>query len=180
MAEGNETPGVPLDEVPEDEVEARMRPGEFSQVGFLGAEESLRDVLDADARTLLELGVTARAMAERLFEILESALESKLTAVSAGHFRVQVTRYKGPQICPFAPDPFENPCQGFGGMRLASIDWEIRNTRNRLRMTGPGLIAHLIGMHSFFEGMNSPYRVDPRALAELLELGRLARPTKSV
>lgn len=171
---------IPMDGVPLDEVEARMRPRQFSQAGFLGPEESLRDVLDADARTLLELGVTARTMAERLREILEAALESKLTAVSVGHFRVHVTRYKGPQICPFAREPFENPCQGFGGMRLASIDWEIRNTRNRLRMTGPGLIVHLIGMHSFFEGMKSPYRVEPRALVELLEFEPLAGPTKSV
>jgi hypothetical protein len=28
-------------------------------------------------------------------------------------------------------------------------------------MEGPGLIIHLIREHGFFEGLNSPYRVDP-------------------
>jgi hypothetical protein len=59
-------------------------------------------------------------------------------------------------------------------MRLASIDWDIQNTRSRVRLSGPGLIVHLIDVHTFFEGLQSPYRVAPRALAELLELGPFA------
>jgi hypothetical protein len=167
-------PNQDADPVPLEEVEARMRPGRFSQSGFLGPGESLRDVLDADARALVELGVSARELAERLQSVLDVAVASRSTTARVERYKVRVRRYKGAQICPFAPEPHENPCPAGGGLRLASIDWEIRNTRNRVQVSGPGLIVHLIGAHTFFEGPQSPYRVEPRALAELLELGRFA------
>jgi len=155
-----------------------MRPGNFSQTGFLGPDESIRQVLDIDARALGELGVTARMLAERLGELLEAAVASKRTVTRIGDYNIRVQRYKGPQICPFAPQPHENPCPGGGGMRLASIDWDIQNARTRVRLSGPGLIVHLISAHTFFEGLESPYRVAPRALAELLELGPFAAPAR--
>ena len=152
-----------------------MRPGNFSQTGFLGANESLREVLDTDALALGELGVTAPALSARLMELLETAIASKQTVTRVGHYNVKVRRYKGFQICPFAPQPFQNPCSG-SGIWLASVDWDIRNTRRPVRLSGPGLIVHLIGAHAFFEGLQSPYRVSPRALVELLELGPFAPP----
>jgi hypothetical protein len=164
----NEEYGVPL-----AELEARMRPGCFSQSGFLGLHESLRQVLDADAQTLAELGVSAGDLAARLGELLEPAAASKAAVTRAGHYNIRIQRYKGPQICPFAPAPHENPCPG-GGMRLASIDWGIENTRSRVKLSGPGLIVHLIDRHAFFEGLQSPYRVAPCSLAQLLELGPFA------
>lgn len=156
-----------------------MRPGNFSQTGFLGPDENLLQVLDTDARALGEIDVSAHTLAERLGGLLEAAVASKRTVTHVGHYNVRVQRYKGPQICPFAPQPHENPCPGGGGMRLASIDWDIQNTRSRVRLSGPGLIVHLIGAHTFFEGLQSPYRVAPRALAELLELGSFAAPARS-
>jgi hypothetical protein len=156
-----------------------MRPGDFSQKGFLGVDESLRQVLDTDAAELGNLSVNARTLADRLDELLQAAVASKRTVTRVGHYTVRVQRYKGPQICPFAPQPHENPCPGAGGgMLLASIDWDIQNTRSRVRLSGPGLIVHLIGAHGFFEGLQSPYRVAPRALAELLELGPFATPVR--
>lgn len=153
---------------PLDLVERRMRPGEFSEAGFLGAHERLRDVQDADARTLASLHIAATALASRLERLLVRALEVKRNAATIDGFRVQLRRYKGFQPCPFAPQPFEMPCPGPGDRRLASVDWTIRHLANGARMTGPGLIAHLIGAHGFFEGFESPYRVDPRELAMLL------------
>jgi hypothetical protein len=40
-----------------------------------------------------------------------------------------------------------------------------------LELSGSALLPHLIGEHRFFEGPASPYRLEPRALAEILELG---------
>lgn len=150
-----------------------MRPGNYSQSGFLGQNESLIEILQNDADELAELGVEAAELAAGLGQLLETALASKQTVTRVGHHNVRIRRYKGFQICPFAPEPFENPCPG-GGTKLGSIDWEIRNTHRSVRLSGPGLIVHLIGIHGFFEGLESPYRVAPRALAELLELGHLA------
>ena len=159
--------------VPLAEVEARMRPGNYSQSGFLGHNESLVEVLQNDARELAELGVEASELSAALGRLLETAIVARRSVTRVGHHDVRIRQYKGFQICPFAPEPFENPCPG-GGTKLGSIDWEIRNNRRSFRLSGPGLIVHLISIHSFFEGLESPYRVAPRALAELLELGPFA------
>ena len=151
-----------------------MRPGSFSQAGFLGPAESLAQVLDADAHALREFAVDGQELADRLGQLLETAVASKQTITRIGHYEVRLNRYKGVQICPFAPQPHENPCPAGGGVRFASIDWDIRNTRTGSRLSGPGLIVHLIAAHAFFEGLQSPYRVAPRALAELLEVGPFA------
>jgi hypothetical protein len=155
---------------PFEDVERRMRPGQFSEVGFLGEDERLRDVLDADARALAALNVTPGALASRLQSLLVRAIEAKRDSTIVDGFRVRLRRYKGFQLCPFAPRPLEMPCPGPGDPRLASIEWTISHRANGARMAGPGLIAHLIGTHGFFEGRESPYRVDPRDLAILLEL----------
>ena len=47
-------------------LERRMRPGAWSECGFLGEAESLRDVLESDAATLAELRVTAKELADTL------------------------------------------------------------------------------------------------------------------
>src|SRR5882672_6369908 len=56
--------------VPLAEVEARMRPGNYSQSGFLGPNESLLEVLGSDARQLGELGVEASVLAAGLGQLL--------------------------------------------------------------------------------------------------------------
>jgi len=153
-----------------------MRPGIFSQSGFLGPKESLRTVLESDAATLDQIGVTAETLALRLSANITAALALRQATTIVSPYTIRIQRYKGPQICPFAPEPHENPCPGppLSDNRLASIDWNIRNTRNNTHLSGPGLIVHLIQAHHFFEGPRSPYRVDPRALAHLLELGPYA------
>lgn len=161
----------PESDVPLQEVEGRMRPGRFSQTGFLGPAESLQQVLESDARTLEELGLSADLLADRLGGLLAAALDSPDSATTIGPCRIRIQGYKGPQICPFAPQPHENPCPGPGDRRLASIDWSITNLHTGVQLSGPGLIVHLIAAHGFFEGSESPYRVPPRRLAELLELG---------
>jgi hypothetical protein len=160
--------------VPLEEVEARMRPGRFAQTGFLGLDERLAHVLEADARTVADLGLTTSALAEGLANLLEPAVASRRWTTRVGHYAIRLRRYKGSQICPFAPEPHIKPCPHGGGVRYASIDWRICNARSGQELIGPGLIVHLIGAHGFFEGPQSPFRVAPRALAQLLELGPFA------
>jgi hypothetical protein len=153
-----------------EELEARMRPGRFSTKGFLGPNERLADVLARDAQTMAELSVTPHSLSEHLGALLEPVVASRLSSGRVQHYRIRLWRYKGIQICPFAPNPDRGQCTLGGGTRYASLDWRIHNTRTHFKLGGPGLIVHLIGTHGFFEGRESPYRVDPRALAELLEL----------
>jgi hypothetical protein len=161
--------------VPLAELDLRMQPGRYSQVGFLAPGESLSDVLSADARALAEIGCTAQMLADALDQLLAAALEAGGSRTRVSDFVVSIARFKGYQLCPFAAEPERHQCQAGGGQRYGSIDWDIRNRRTGRRLTGPGLIVHLIGAHGFFEGPRAPLRVDPRALAELLQVGVFAR-----
>jgi hypothetical protein len=155
-----------------EELETRMRPGQLSQTGFLGPKERLSDVLSSDAKTLQELGLTYEQLATALEELIEKADERRGRPVNyKGKFIVQVEAYTGFQICPFTPDPHSGQCTADGGVRFGSLDWKVRNLVTGKEMRGPGLIVHLVRAHHFFEGFESPHRVDPRQLASLLELG---------
>ena len=80
----------------------------------------------------------------------------------------------GYQECPWSQTRLGG---GEPSCATGSSDWAIRDRQRGLEMRGPELITHLIREHGFFEGFGSPYRVDPRALAELLQLGPFAEPT---
>jgi hypothetical protein len=148
-----------------------MRPGGFSQSGFLGEHERLEDVLAADAQTLVELGVTTDELADSLERLLDAAEQGRgRSARVDGRFEIRIEVFTGFQICPWAADPHSGQCTAGGGVRHASVDWQLRNRPTRERLSGPGLIVHLIRAHGFFEGLESPNRVDPRALARVLEL----------
>lgn len=152
------------------ELEARMRPGVLSQAGFLGEHERLEEVLARDAHTLVELGVTYEELAEKLDGLLRIAVKGQQRIYHIGDYAVTIKRYRGFQMCPWSLDIHHSQCMAGGGVSHASIDWEIRDRRTEIAMDGPGLIVHLIRDHHFFEGVESPYRVDPRELAWLLEL----------
>src|SRR5450631_4118532 len=100
-----------------------MRPGRFSQAGFLGPEEHLRDVLECDAGDLDALNVTAGALADGLGGLLAAAIDGAPTITRAGRYRVRLQHFKGPQACPFAPRPHQDPCPGPGDRRFAALDW---------------------------------------------------------
>ncbi len=152
-----------------------MRPGEFSQGGFLGEHERLEDVLARDARTLEESSLSPLALANGLERLLDAAEVARgRSARVDGRFDVRIEVCTGFQICPWAPSPHSGQCTAGGGVRHASVTWHVRNRRTGAELDGPGLIVHLIRAHGFFEGPESPYRVDPLALARLLELGAFA------
>jgi hypothetical protein len=152
-------------------LESRMRPGVLSQGGFLGENERLANVLAEDSQTLAELGVDYEELAEKLGALIQSGKSASHHTARIDHFEVRVTSYSGFQMCPWSPDIHRSQCTAGGGVQFSSLDWCIRNVHSGQEMCGPGLIVHLIRDHHFFEGFGSPYRVDPRELARLLEVG---------
>lgn len=154
-----------------EELESRMRPGALSVSGFLGPHERLEEVLAADERTLSRLGVSPEELGARLDALLTAAeSERRRAATVDGRFRVSIDLHPGFQICPWAADPDAGQCTAGGGVRHASVDWTIRNLRTRETLRGPGLLAHLIAAHGFFEGREVPLRVEPEDLVRVLEL----------
>jgi len=148
-----------------------MRPGAFSLSGFLGPNEKLDEVMLHDDKIVSELNITHEELAQRLEELIDVGERAPGHYVNAlGRFEVLVTVYKGFQICPWASHPDRAQCLVGKGASHASVRWSIRNLRNGQAMSGPGLIVHLIRDHHFFEGLESPERVDPGHLSRLLEL----------
>jgi tetratricopeptide (TPR) repeat protein len=62
------------------------------------------------------------------------------------------------------------PCRPPTGYRYGECDFLLLDRQTGAYVKGPGMMVHLIGEHHFFEGEESPYRVDPMQLAKVLRL----------
>jgi hypothetical protein len=180
-------------------LEDKMRPGAYSAVGFLGITESLEKVLKQDEQTLKELGITFEKLAFELEKIVGEAWEierkcnkSRELAISSfewvqkarlqlfppillvpdnlpdrdigniyNEYQVFFTAFRGIQECPWDCQ-LENT--------WSSFDFLLINRKSGEYLFAPGLIIHLIREHHFFEGKESPYRVEPFRLARVLGL----------
>src|SRR5690242_4224484 len=117
------------------EVEARMRPGGFSQSGFLGEGERLEEVLAADAAVLARLGLDTAALVAPLDDLLASAEASRLRLAREGAVVLRIMVYRGFQLCPWTANP-PNQCTAGLGVSHASLDWRARNLRRRVALSG--------------------------------------------
>jgi len=180
------------------DLEKRMRPRGYSSAGFLGPNEPLEAVMSQDEQTLLKLGISYDQLADGLAEILENVMQQlsallvenqdeflrrtlskfwdgdlpmrqtavenlpsqEIGSVVRDQFQVFLIQYRGLQDCPWGCD--YDP--------WAYLDFLLINLKTHQMVAGPGLIVHLIRDHHFFEGLESPYRVEPLRLAKVLGL----------
>ncbi len=77
----------------------------------------------------------------------------------APHFEVRVDSVRGRLPCPFG-DPGIFP----------KTNVTVRNTRTGREITYTDLHIHLVRVHGFYEGRGSPFRLEPKDLAEVLEI----------
>jgi hypothetical protein len=145
-------------------LEKRMRPGQDSRAGFLGKDESLLEVLAADNRYVVdELGLSHQEIAKHLHII--GAIAAKQASTKAvdilyrgQRLRLQSIHYKG-----FQDSPFDDGTK-------TSIDATVENVGSGKKLTFSLLLPHMIERYGFYEGKGTPYRVDSRAVLEVLEL----------
>jgi len=145
----------------DDTIQEQMRPGVITQDGLLGADRrKLRDILDADDAAVRRLGLTHAAIAARMRALREAGAKGLGLAVPAGDgFEVRVDCARGGLPCPFLHD---------GLFQKEFI--EVRNMRTGERVTFSELNVHMIEAHGFYEGVGSPFRLDPATLARVLEI----------
>ncbi len=146
-----------------------MQPGILSETGFLAGGETVRGVIEQDARTLKELGVTHVQFADRLealFGYATLAAEDGNDRSSIDDLELQLHSWMGYQMCPFFVGD-ERLVSSWCGK--GSRDLVITDAKRGLSASVPELAIHMIRDHSFFQG-STPYRVDPRSIAELLTL----------
>jgi hypothetical protein len=132
-------------------------------------------------------------------ELRLGRLPAETAGARIGLFQVLLQLYLGYQYCPFTilKRPWSDdvpgipivdrsvdersvilslqmglalPCRPGQTYRYAELDFLVINRETGDYLAGPGLIVHLIREHHFFEGLGSPYRVDPVAAARVLGL----------
>lgn len=139
----------------------RMAPGVITRDGFLGDDRRpLVDILIADEAAATALGLEHPRIAARMSELREAGMAGlgEYREV-APHFEVRVDSVRGRLPCPFGDDGV-----------FPKTNVTVRNRRTGREITYTDLHIHLIRAHGFYEGRGSPYRLEPKDLAEVLEI----------
>lgn len=143
-------------------LEERMRPGKWSEVGFLEATQSLKDLCGQDQISLKQHQISYQQVADRLKTIFKKAhrleqMSSVEKPLVEEKYLVEIKRTKGWQTCPFSYD-----CKVDCGHLKGTMDYQITDIEHQETITIPSLLPHLIRKHHFFEG--GPYRNAPEKL----------------
>ncbi len=147
-----------LNGTPITDLEAIMRPKEISNAGFLGKDESLTEVLAEDNDTVLEMGLTHQQLGDFLHRFdrapndMSGIFGTTFNDQRFGHF---ATTFMGSQESPFDD-----------GTATAS-DHTIINLETGAMIGFSGLLPELIHRYGFYEGKGTPYRIDPKKIAEI-------------
>lgn len=155
---GKQISGIPI-----AELEKRMRPGDFSNAGFLGKEESLIDVLAKDNDWVLAHGLTHQQLAEilhrfRALSLLKLDGEGKEIEFRGQKYEVRSASCLGVQSSPFPDGDNTN------------LTVAVNNLSKGQSLSFSGLLPFLIERYGFYEGEGTSYRVSPQAIAEMFGL----------
>ncbi len=143
------------------QAQEQMAPGIITRDGFLGDDRRpLGDILIADDAAVRALDLDHQAMAARMSELRDAGMAGLGEFVDvAPAFEVRADSVRGSLPCPFG-DP--------GIFPKTTIT--VRNRRTAREITYTDLHIHLVRSHGFYEGRGSPFRLEPKDLAEVLEL----------
>jgi hypothetical protein len=138
---------------------ARLGPSRFSALGFLGDDtRDFEEIVADDGRNLEKLGITHEQLVKALSEVYERTL-------AAGEEPVDI----GPGVfaeCLECRGRVPSPFSGEGTFPKHQVRVYCDNTSESFLITA--LSLHLIERHGFFQGVGSPFRIDPaRAVAML-------------
>ena len=143
-------------------IESGMRPGKMSAGGFLGSNEKLADVISRDDQAVRRLGLTHEKIADRIEHFIKAVnYPTPAGQVVDGKYLVGGNIWRGMQECPWKDTHF---------MPYSSKDLFVVNQDTGEKLNFPGAIVHLIREHCFYEGKESPYRVDPETAARVLDI----------
>lgn len=142
-------------------IQANMQPGSLSAAGFLGTDErNLADILRADQSVVDDLGLTHESIANAMRSLSDAAMAGLGRPVDyAGNYIVVVEEFMGKIACPFRDNH-----------RSIKRTITATNRKTGQIMSWTDLSVHMIERHGFYEGLGSPYRHDPAALADFLAL----------
>lgn len=154
------------------ELEQKMKPSHGSESGFLGEKEKLLDILVKDNDFVLSQGLTHQSLAEPLkvartfaheenhklidlvgkidlMELLEMQNKGNVMQYEGYKYQVKMISYRGIQNSPFNDNTKTN------------CDVIITNIDNKENLAFSGLVPDMIERYGFYEGKETPYRVEP-------------------
>ncbi len=137
----------------------KLLPGKFSAEGFLGDDSrSLAEIIEDDLAVVERLGTTLQELAARMRELTDAGKAGLgRQVVIDDKIAVTVTDIMGKIPCPFSDN-----------FRTTKQVTEATNLQNGLTLRWSDLNIHMIGEHCFFEGLGSPFRIDPEKLVGLI------------
>lgn len=142
-------------------IEANMRPGVISLSGFLGNDtRSLDQIIADDSALIRRLGYSTEIISQTMerFRDLGKKGLGEYCSIS-DNFDVKVESVRGKMVSPFSDR-----------VLVRKTNTTVLNRRLKRSVTYTDMHIHMIGMHSFFEGKGSPYRLEPAELVDILEI----------
>ncbi|MHC4479388.1 MAG: hypothetical protein ACYS8K_00795 [Planctomycetota bacterium] len=133
-------------------VQANMREGLIARDGFLGTDtRALVEILDHDDNVVKSLGLTHWQIAQRMDHFTQEGRKGLGTTVEVdGNYEVRVQSVRGAIPCPW----------GHKGLYPKVNVW-LKNLTTDDEMIWTALNSHLIQEHGFYQGIGSPFRIDP-------------------
>ncbi len=138
--------------IPISYLENSMRPGRLSDMGFLGTDESLIEVLAQDNDFVLGVGLSHQQLAEPL-SIATRRDEFKFNGQS--FFVISVMASHDAQV-----SPFDHRVK-------AKANRTIRCLKTGQELSFADLVPEFIGSYGFYEGHGTGYRVEPGAIIRM-------------
>jgi len=139
------------------DLEKKMRPKALSKVGFLGVEENLVDVLAADnALVVDQMGLTHQQLAWHL-RVLAAAGDNEALGYEGRKFKITVASAKN-----FIDSPFADGTK-------TNTDVKLHNLDNGKKLQYSLLVPLMIERYGFYEGQDTPFRVEPKHIVEVLD-----------
>ncbi len=144
-----------------EKIQQNMRKGVITLDGFLGDDtRKLVDIIAADTYTIHAHHITKEAIASRMEYFRKQGEEGLGEPITVdGNFEVRVDSVRG-----LLPSPFGGP-----GM-YAKVNTSVMNKTTGKTIVYTDLHIHFIKDHGFFEGIGSPFRLEPTDLIEILEV----------
>lgn len=149
-----------MKETPEQkDQKEKLLPGTISAEGFLGDDSrGLADIIRDDLAVVERLGFTQQKLAGRMRELTEAGKTGLGRQVEVdGKFAVTVTDVMGAIPCPFSDN-----------YRTTKQVTQVTSLLSGQTWRWSDLNIHMIGEHGFFEGLGSPFRMDPEELVQLI------------
>jgi hypothetical protein len=128
--------------------------------GFMGADTRHPiEVIEQDAGTLENLGLTMIQVAERMQELTDLAKPRLGNWIDSATQKVRIKSedFKGALVCPW-------PHSGTYDKRITTVE-QIETGK---QIVWTDLNIHMIAAHGFFEGKGAFFRIEPAEIAHIL------------